>query len=136
VSEAKEERLEEREGEDTSEGEVKVKNSSQGRATISISISSTVSGQSGGHSTRSSMVNQDLTHRLLVFHGMRRDNVEKHWFVCEANFFHEVSHGKRSQDCAAGDHLERQSYDVVYEVQVYYANSTSKVPERDKEIST
>jgi hypothetical protein len=136
VSEAKEERLEEREGEDMSEGEVKVKNSSQGRATISISISSIVSGHSGGHSTISSMVNQDLTQRLLVFHGMRRDDVEKHWFMCEANFFYEVSNGKRIQDCANGYRLERQSYDVVYEVQVYYASSTSRVSERDKEIST
>jgi hypothetical protein len=29
------------------------------------------------------MVNQDSTLRLLVFHGMGRDEAEKHWFTCE-----------------------------------------------------
>jgi hypothetical protein len=30
------------------------------------------------------MVNQENTLRLLVFHEMGKDDVEKHWFNCEA----------------------------------------------------
>jgi hypothetical protein len=30
------------------------------------------------------MENQDTTLRLHVFHGMGKDDVEKHWFTCEA----------------------------------------------------
>jgi hypothetical protein len=72
------------EGEDTSEEEVEVNNTLRGRVLISVSISQIASGQSGGHSTRSSMVNQDTTLRLHVFHGTGRDDAEQHWFTCEA----------------------------------------------------
>jgi hypothetical protein len=30
------------------------------------------------------MVNQDSTLRLPMFHGMGKDDVEQHWFTCEA----------------------------------------------------
>jgi hypothetical protein len=72
---------EERKGEYTSEEDVKVNNNSQG--ILLVSISPIASDQLGGHSTRSSMENQDTTIRLPMFHGMGRDDVEKHWFTCE-----------------------------------------------------
>jgi hypothetical protein len=43
-----------------------------------------VSSQSGGHNPRLRMVNQDTTLRLPMFHGMGKDDAEKHWFMCEA----------------------------------------------------
>jgi hypothetical protein len=30
------------------------------------------------------MANQDSTLKLPAFHGMGRDDVEQHWFICEA----------------------------------------------------
>jgi hypothetical protein len=38
----------------------------------------------GETSSSSKMGNQDSTLRLPVFHGMGRDDVEQHWFTCEA----------------------------------------------------
>jgi hypothetical protein len=37
---------------------------------VSVSVSPTTSSQLGGHITRLSMVNQDTTLRLPMFHGM------------------------------------------------------------------
>jgi hypothetical protein len=79
------ERVEEREGQDTSEEEVKFNNTSQGR--VSISISPTTSGQSRGHNTRLSIENQDKKLRFPMFHGIGRDDVEQHWFMCEAIWY-------------------------------------------------
>jgi hypothetical protein len=68
-----EERLEEREGEDKREEEIKFNDTLEGRASISTKTSS----QSRRHISKASMVNQDSTLRLPTFHGMGRDN-EKH----------------------------------------------------------
>jgi hypothetical protein len=76
IREVEEKGVEEREGEYKSEGETKVNNTLQGRASVSIIASS----QSGRHSSRSSMVNQDTTLRLPTLHGMGRDDMEQHWF--------------------------------------------------------
>jgi hypothetical protein len=39
--------------------------------------------QSGGNSPRVRMENQYTIMRLHVFHGMTKEDVEKHWFTCE-----------------------------------------------------
>jgi hypothetical protein len=44
----------------------------------------TPNSQSGGSSSHLKMVNQDSTLRLHVFNAIGRDNVEQHWFTCEA----------------------------------------------------
>jgi hypothetical protein len=65
-----------------SEEEVKVSNTSQGRASITVSL--TTSSQLGGHNARLKMVNQDTTPRLPVFHETSKDDAQQHWFTCEA----------------------------------------------------
>jgi hypothetical protein len=76
--------VEERRREDMSVEEIKVSNTSLGIFLVSISISPTTSGQSGGCITRFSMENQDTNLRLPMFHGTGRDDENQHWFMCEA----------------------------------------------------
>jgi len=60
-------------------------NTSQGRVTIPKSQKT--SSQSGGHGPRLIMDNQDTKLWLPMFHGMSKDDVEKHWFMCEDIWF-------------------------------------------------
>jgi hypothetical protein len=112
-----EERVEERRREDTSEEEVKVNNTSQGRVSVSVSISPTTSGQSGGHNTRLSMENQDTTLRLPMFHGMGRDDAEQHWFTCEAIWSVKRITDEASKIVQLETTFRDKSSDMVYEVQ-------------------
>jgi hypothetical protein len=64
-----------------SEVEANVNDTSQERSLVSVASSSS---HSGRHNSRSSMANHDSTLRILAFHGTRRDDAEKHWFMCEA----------------------------------------------------
>jgi hypothetical protein len=76
-----EERVGEERREATSEEEDKVSATSPRR--VSVPRSQTPNSQFRGNSSRLRMVNQDSTLRLPMFHGMGRDDAEKHWFTCE-----------------------------------------------------
>jgi hypothetical protein len=41
----------------------------------------------------------------------------------------------RHRDCAFRDHLQRESYDVVHEVEGYHVGGTNKVSDGDKDRS-
>jgi hypothetical protein len=77
-----EEREEEERSDETSEEEGEVNNTLP--QTIVVWKDPTNSSQKGGTSSSSKMENQDSTLRFLVFHGMGKDDAEKHWFTCEA----------------------------------------------------
>jgi hypothetical protein len=55
------------------------------------------------------MVNQDTTLRLPMFHGMGKDDAEKHWFMCEAIWSVKRITDEASKICTTGDHFQRQS---------------------------
>jgi hypothetical protein len=67
-----------------SKEEDKVNNTSEGILSVPIP---TLINQSVGHIPRLRMKNQNITLRLPMFHGMGKDNVEKHWFRCEAIWY-------------------------------------------------
>jgi hypothetical protein len=79
------ERGEEDRREETSEEEGKVNATLPRR--VSIVRSLTTNSQVKGFCLRVTMVNQDSTLRLPVFHGMGKDDAEQHWFMCEAIWF-------------------------------------------------
>jgi hypothetical protein len=71
-----------------SEEENKVSDNSPIKVLVPRSVTSII--QFRGNSSRSRMENQDSTLILPIFHGMGKDDVEKHWFTCEV-----IWYGKR-----------------------------------------
>jgi hypothetical protein len=77
-----EEREEEDKSDETSEEEGEVNNTLPQE--IVVWKDPTNSSQRRGTSSSSKMENQDSTLRFPMFHGMGKDDAEKHWFTCEA----------------------------------------------------
>jgi hypothetical protein len=77
-----EEREEEERSDETSEEEGEVNNTLP--QAIVVWKDPANSSQKRGTSSSSKMENQDSTLRFPMFHGMGKDDAEKHWFTCEA----------------------------------------------------
>jgi hypothetical protein len=77
-----EEREEEERSDDTSEGEGEVNNTLP--QAIVVWKDPDNSSQKSGTNLGPKMANQDSTLRFPMFHGMGKDDVEQHWFTCEA----------------------------------------------------
>jgi hypothetical protein len=114
-----------------SEEEDEVNATSPGR--VSVPRSQTPNSQFGGHSSRLRMENQDSTLRLPMFHGMGRDDAEKHWFTCEV-----IWSVKRITDEASKiAQLETTFRDRALTWYMKYKATTpmgqNEVPDRDQE---
>jgi hypothetical protein len=79
------ERREEERSDDTSEEEGEVSNTLPQK--IVVWKIPTNNSQRRGTSSSSKIENHDSTLMLPVFHGMGKDDVEKHWFTCESIWF-------------------------------------------------
>jgi hypothetical protein len=55
-----------------------------------------------------------------VFHGIGKDDVEQHWFMCEAIWSVKRIIDEATKVVQARNHVQGQSLDVVHEVQGHY----------------